>query len=57
MLLVAVGVLMILDRLEIMAFDLGDFIHTWWPIVLVIVGLDMVLGSRSGGDARSKMEE
>jgi len=39
---IVIGTLMLLDRLDIIYFDFGDFIGTWWPLILVIVGLGMI---------------
>jgi len=40
--LILLGSLMLLDRLDIIYFDFGDFLRTWWPLVLVIIGLGMI---------------
>lgn len=37
----AVGALMLLDRLDFIAFRVWD----WWPVVLIIVGLNFLRGS------------
>ncbi|MFA6470082.1 MAG: DUF5668 domain-containing protein [Bacteroidota bacterium] len=37
----AVGVLMLLDRLEFIYFRVWD----WWPVVLIIIGLNFLRGS------------
>jgi hypothetical protein len=39
---IIVGTLMICDNLRIVRFDLGDFISTWWPLALVIIGIGMI---------------
>ncbi|HBC46839.1 MAG TPA: hypothetical protein DEO84_05955 [candidate division Zixibacteria bacterium] len=39
---IALGVVLLLDRLGYMQFDLGQFLHTWWPLVLIIIGLGML---------------
>src|SRR5574341_111535 len=36
--LVALGFLFLLDSLNILSF--GDFISTWWPLILIIFGLN-----------------
>ena len=41
---IVVGILMILDRMNMIYFDLGDFLSTWWPLILVIIGLRMIIG-------------
>ncbi len=39
---IIVGALMIGDNLGIVRFDLGDFIGTWWPLALIIIGIGMI---------------
>jgi hypothetical protein len=39
---IALGLVLLLDRLGYMRFDLGEFLHTWWPLVLIIIGLGML---------------
>ena len=43
--LIALGVLFLLDRLGVL--DFGHFLHRWWPSVLIVIGLFQLL--RSGG--------
>ena len=47
------GVLMLLDRLHYIVFDFGEFLATWWPLALVIVGLG-ILFERSAGSRRER---
>ncbi len=42
---ILVGAMMLLDRLGIIYFDFGHFIGTWWPLILVIIGIGMILDS------------
>ncbi len=35
--LIILGVLFLLSRFDI--FDFGDFVATWWPMILIIIGL------------------
>ena len=37
LILVVIGVLLLLGRFDVV--DFGDFISTWWPMILVIIGL------------------
>ncbi len=37
--LIALGGALLADRLGYFVFDFGQFLHTWWPLVLIIVGL------------------
>jgi len=39
---IVIGSLMLLDRLDFIIFDFGDILRTWWPLVLVIIGLGMI---------------
>ena len=39
---VFIGVVMLLDRFGYLEFDLGEFLHTWWPLILVIIGLGFI---------------
>jgi membrane protein DedA with SNARE-associated domain len=39
---IALGVALLLDRLEYWHFDLGRFLSTWWPLILVIIGLGLL---------------
>jgi hypothetical protein len=39
---ILVGTLMLLDKLNYLEFNFGHFIRTWWPLVLVIIGLGMI---------------
>jgi hypothetical protein len=45
---VVVGTLMLLDRLNYLEFNFGHFVRTWWPLVLVIIGLGMVFERARG---------
>jgi hypothetical protein len=45
---IAVGVALLLDRVGYITFDLGDFLHTWWPLILIIVGLGMIFDRHYG---------
>ncbi len=42
--LIAVGVLLLLEKLGIVTRGLG----TYWPVILIILGVSMLLGSRRG---------
>jgi hypothetical protein len=39
---IIVGALMIGDNLDIIRFNLGRFIGTWWPLALVFIGIGMI---------------
>ncbi|NUN69504.1 MAG: hypothetical protein HUU02_07305 [Bacteroidetes bacterium] len=40
---VAVGALMMLDRMDVIDFRIWD----WWPVVLIVIGINFLRGSRS----------
>jgi hypothetical protein len=52
---IVVGVLMILDRMHMIYFDLGDFLSTWWPLILVIIGLGMIVDHSSRDRKRKEI--
>ncbi len=49
--LIAVGVLFLVDQLSNGAFDAGAFIGRWWPLLLVGIGLAILLESSWSGKA------
>jgi hypothetical protein len=53
---IVIGGLMLLDNLHVIRFDFSDFIHRWWPLILIIIGLNIILKNLSGGDGREKVE-
>jgi hypothetical protein len=53
LLFILVGTLMLLDRLRIIYFDFGEFLSTWWPLVLIVIGVGMIL-NHSSRDRRRK---
>lgn len=53
-LLVGLGVVLLLDKLDVM--DFGEFFSTFWPLILIGIGLKLVLNRNSGGSAESKKE-
>ena len=40
---IIVGALMIGDNLGIVYFDLGETLRTWWPLILILVGIGMIV--------------
>jgi lia operon protein LiaF len=45
MVLIAIGSLFLLDRLDIFTFNVSRFIGTWWPMFLIIPGLVQAVDS------------
>jgi hypothetical protein len=46
--LIGLGVLLLLDNLNRIEFDFWRMLFTLWPVFLILAGLDLVLGRRSG---------
>ncbi|MEP6634041.1 MAG: DUF5668 domain-containing protein [Luteimonas sp.] len=46
--LIAIGVLFLLQNLGIGGIDFGRLISKWWPLILIVVGVGMLFkrGSR-----------
>jgi membrane protein DedA with SNARE-associated domain len=39
---IALGAALLMDRLHYWNFDLGRFLSTWWPLLLIIIGLGLL---------------
>ncbi len=52
-LLVGLGVIFLLDKLDVI--DFGDFVSTFWPVVLIVIGIKLVLSKNR--DAPSESEQ
>lgn len=46
--LIALGVLFLLKNLGLTNLNLGALISTWWPAILIVVGLSMLFKSSVG---------
>ena len=44
--LVAMGLLLLLRNLGLFNIDLIPLLRTWWPLILVIVGISMMVNRR-----------
>ena len=55
LILIAGGVLLLLDNLGIVGFDAWDTVLRLWPVLLIAVGLDLVFGRSSLGRAVSAL--
>lgn len=55
LILIAGGVLLLLDNLGIVGFDAWDTVLRLWPVLLIVVGLDLVFGRSSLGRAVSAL--
>ncbi len=45
LILIVLGFLLLGSNLGYFPFDFWQFIKTWWPLILIIMGLDVLLGS------------
>lgn len=46
--LIVIGGLLLANNLGYTSVSLGRFISTWWPALLIIAGLGMLLRGRKG---------
>ena len=45
--LILVGLLFLLSNLGLFHFShLGGFLRTWWPLVLIVIGLAALIGKK-----------
>jgi len=47
--LIAVGIVFLLNQLGIATISIGDLFRNFWPVILIVVGLQGMLIQRSGG--------
>lgn len=45
-LLIVVGTIFLLNNLGYTSVSLGRLISTWWPAILIVVGISLLFGSR-----------
>lgn len=45
LILIVFGVLLLASNLGYIQFDVWQFVATWWPLLLIIGGLDLLIGS------------
>lgn len=48
LILIAVGILFLLKNLGLTDLNLGALLSTWWPAVLIVVGIGMLFKNRDG---------
>ncbi|WP_141502771.1 cell wall-active antibiotics response protein LiaF [Paenibacillus luteus] len=51
--IIAVGLLFLLRQTGHVTFDIGDLFSTYWPVILIIVGIRGLLSNRSNGSGSS----
>ena len=44
--LILLGILFLIDNLNILSLDTGDVIGTWWPLAIVFLGIIQLLSTR-----------
>jgi hypothetical protein len=49
--LIVLGTLFLLDNLGFSTFDVGHLIGTWWPLVLILAGVNLLLKRLEGTSA------
>jgi len=49
--LILLGVLFLIDNLNILSLDTGDVIGTWWPLAIVFLGVVQLLSTRGSSPA------
>jgi hypothetical protein len=52
--LIVLGTLFLLDNLGFSHFDVGQLIATWWPLLLILGGINLLLRRASGQQARCR---
>lgn len=45
LILIVVGAILLLNNLGYTSVSLGRLISTWWPAILVVVGVSMLVGA------------
>lgn len=47
--LIVVGVLALAVNLDLIAIDILQLVRTWWPLVLILIGVGLFLTPAPGG--------
>ncbi len=50
LLIIAIGIVLLLNNIGITSFDIGKLISLYWPLVLVIFGLKMIINKEGNGE-------
>jgi hypothetical protein len=53
--LIALGFLLLFSNLGYIQFDFWQFVTTWWPLLLIIFGLDILIGSLRTRHVKARM--
>jgi len=54
LILVALGFLLLFSNLGYISFDFWQFIKTWWPLLLIVFGLDILIGSLRARNVKAR---
>jgi uncharacterized membrane protein len=46
--LIVIGALFLLNNLGITHLSLGEVARTWWPAILIVVGISLLFKNRDG---------
>lgn len=46
--LIVIGALFLLNNLGITHLSLGEVVRTWWPAILIVVGISLLFKNRDG---------
>lgn len=44
--LIVIGTLFLLNNLGLTSLNLGEVIRTWWPAILIVVGISLLFKNR-----------
>jgi len=53
--LIVLGFLLLFSNLGYIQFDFWQFVTTWWPLLLIIGGLDILIGSLRARNVKPQM--
>ncbi|WP_379655618.1 LiaI-LiaF-like domain-containing protein [Pseudoxanthomonas sp. UC19_8] len=54
LILIVLGTLFLLENLGFSRLDVGQLIATWWPLLLILGGINLLLRRASGQPARCR---
>ncbi|MDQ1119437.1 MULTISPECIES: DUF5668 domain-containing protein [Pseudoxanthomonas] len=54
LILIVLGTLFLLDNLGFPGLDVRELIATWWPLLLILGGINLLLRRASGQQARCR---
>ncbi len=54
LILIVLGVLLLASNLGYIQFDFWHFVTTWWPLLLIVFGLDILIGSLRARNVKAR---